>query len=316
LRRKSSGRSGFHGMIGEHPSMRTVYESIEEVAPVNVPILIQGESGTGKEMVAKAIHEIGPRAKQPFVPVNCGALPEGTLESELFGHVRGAFTGAIRDKKGRFELADGGVLFLDEIGEITPGLQVKLLRVLQENQFVPVGGEKPVQVDVQILCATNRDLKRMTQQGRFREDLYYRLAVVPITLPPLRERGSDIPDLVEYYLDQVSVQIGAERVRVSSETMEMLRAYPWPGNVRELRNAIQYGIIKTRSGVIQPSHLPPEILDHVRHAREPALPGRPPKLQAEEVRDVMVRVDGNKAKAARLLGVSRTTLYKMLEQLE
>ncbi len=314
LRRKSSGQGGFHGMIGSHPSMQRVYDSVEELAHVNVPILIQGESGTGKEMIAKALHEIGPRANKPFVPVNCGALPEGTLESEIFGHVRGAFTGAIRDKKGRFELADGGILFLDEIGEITPSLQVKLLRVLQESQFVPVGGERSIKVDVQILCATNRNLKEMTQQGKFREDLYYRLAVVPITLPPLRERCDDIPALVDYYLDQVSTQIGAERVQVSQNTMDILMRYPWPGNVRELRNAIQYGIIKTRTGVIQPNHLPPEVLEGLAEPKKVAQPGRPAKLHLGEVQAVMAQVDGNKAKAARLLGVSRTTLYKMLDE--
>ncbi|MBD3165999.1 PAS domain S-box protein [bacterium] len=314
LRRETDNEAGFHGMIGRHPSMLKVYDSIRELARVNVPILIQGESGTGKEMVAKALHEIGARSDRPFVPVNCGALPEGTLESELFGHVRGAFTGAIRDKKGRFELADGGILFLDEIGEVSPQLQVKLLRVLQEGSFVPVGGESSIKVDVQVVCATNRDLKEMTERGRFRVDLYYRLAVVPIRLPALRERKEDIPALVDYYLTQVSSAIGAEVVQISDDALELLQQYSWPGNVRELRNAIQYGIIKTRSGVIDAAHLPPEI----RNTEEESLPkssvGRPLKLQADRVEQVLTDVDGNKAKAARILGVSRTTLYKYLSE--
>ncbi|HEX04777.1 MAG TPA: PAS domain S-box protein [Bacteroidetes bacterium] len=315
LQRKTHSQAGFHGIVGKHPTMLKVYDSIEELARVNVPTLILGESGTGKEMVAKALHEIGPRAKKPFVPVNCGALPEGTLESELFGHVRGAFTGAIRDKKGRFELADGGTLFLDEIGEISASLQVKLLRVLQEGQLVPVGGEQSITVDVKIVCATNRNLKEMTQQGRFREDLYYRIAVVPIQLPTLRERTEDIPALIEHYLDQVSGQIGAEHVVVSKAALNLMMQYTWPGNVRELRNAIQYGIIKTHSGEVLPEHLPPEVLPDSPVQVDSRPPGRPQKLTSGEVKTVMSQVDGNKAKAARLLGVSRTTLYKMLSDL-
>jgi sigma-54 dependent transcriptional regulator, acetoin dehydrogenase operon transcriptional activator AcoR len=316
LRRKTHSEAGFHGMVGKHQTMLKVYEAIEDLANVNVPILILGDSGTGKEMVARALHEIGPRAQKPLVPVNCGALPEGTLESELFGHVRGAFTGAIRDKKGRFELADGGILFLDEIGEISPNLQVKLLRVLQENQFVPVGGEKTISVDVRIVCATNRNLKEMTQKGLFREDLYYRLAVVPITLPSLRERIDDIPALIDHYLTQVSSQIGAHGVVVSDSAMEMMLRYSWPGNVRELRNAVQYGIIKSRSGTILPEHLPPEVQDQSTEQQVVRPPGRPSKLSVENVQSVMQEVDGNKAKAARLLGVSRTTLYKTLTELD
>lgn len=316
LRRKTRTQAGFHGMIGSHPAMTKVYDAIEELARVNVPILIQGESGTGKEMVAKALHELSPRANKPFVPVNCGALPEGILESELFGHVRGAFTGAIRDKKGRFELADGGILFLDEIGEISPGLQVKLLRVLQENRFTPVGGERVRTVDVRVICATNRDLKEMIRNGEFREDLFYRIAVVPIRLPALKDRASDIPALIDHYLEQVSREMGASQVQVAGDALDLLMKYNWPGNVRELRNAVQYGIIKTRTGSIEIEHLPPEIrASPDKFPGSSRKPGRPSKLNIEEIRHAMEKAGGNKAKAARILGVSRTTLYKSISEL-
>lgn len=251
LRSRLERSRGFQGIIGLHPSMTRIYASLREVAKVNVPILIEGESGTGKELAAKAIHKLGPRADKPFVPVNCGALPEGTLESELFGHVKGAFTSAIRDKKGRFELADGGILFLDEIGEISPKLQVKLLRVLQEKTFERVGGEQPVHVDVMVICATNRNLKELTDAGWFRQDLYYRLAVVPIRMPSLRERRSDIPLLVEHFQEQFAKENQMTAAGVSDDAMNHLVRYHWPGNVRELSNAIHYAMIKARGAEIQ-----------------------------------------------------------------
>jgi len=311
LRRRLEQTRGFCGIVGRHASMLKVFDSIRELADVNVPILIQGESGTGKEMVATALHQLSPRASGPFVPVNCGALPEGTLESELFGHVRGAFTGAIHDRKGRFAIAEGGTIFLDEVGEVSPAMQVKLLRVIQEKNFVPVGGERSVRADVRIICATNRDLRLLTQQGFFREDLFYRLAVVPIHIPPLRERRSDIPLLVEYFLDRFTTDTGRRVRDLDPRALEKLMQYAWPGNVRELSNAIQYGMIKCREGILKVNHLPPEITNG--YATDSTVrPGPKPKLDPESVEEALRRSGGNRVKAARLLGVSRTTLYRFL----
>ncbi len=312
LRKRLEESRGFEGIVGHHISMQKVFYSIRELADVNVPILIQGESGTGKELVATALHRISRRSSGPFVPVNCGALPEGTLESELFGHVKGAFTGAIKDRKGRFELAEGGTIFLDEIGEISPAMQVKLLRVIQEKCFISVGGEKNIRVDVRIMCATNRDLKLLTQQGLFREDLYYRLAVVPVHLPVLREKISDIPMLVDHFLDKFSTDTGKRVRNVTPEAMSILMKYKWPGNVRELGNAVQYGMIKSNTGVLDIEHLPPEIVE--THSKsKPSSAGRPQKTDFESVNDALQKTGDNKAKAARLLGISRTTLYRIIE---
>ncbi|MBL7190363.1 sigma 54-interacting transcriptional regulator [bacterium] len=311
IRKKLEESRGFHGIIGKHISMQKVFDSIYELADINAPILIQGESGTGKEMVALALHELSLREPGPFVPVNCGALPEGTLESELFGHVKGAFTGAIRNKKGRFELAEGGAIFLDEIGEISPAMQVKLLRVIQDKTFMPVGGEKQIEVNVRIICATNKDLRLLTQQGMFREDLFYRLAVIPITLPPLRERKSDIPLLVDYFLDKLSVDTSKNIRVVSDQALDILEKYHWPGNVRELRNSVQYGIIKCRGEMLEAEHLPPEIQGGGNMTAN--RPGRQRVLNKQTVEEALQKTGGNKAKAARMLKVSRTTLYRFLD---
>mgnify|MGYP005834491849 CR=1 FL=1 len=313
IRRKLAASRGFQGIIGRHPSMLKVFESIQELADVKAPILIQGESGTGKELVAMALHNLSSRSAGPFVPVNCGALPEGTLESELFGHVKGAFTGAIRDKKGRFELAEGGTIFLDEIGEISPALQVKLLRVLQDQTYVPVGGEKTVHADVRVICATNRDLKLLTKQGFFREDLYYRLAVVPLYLPPLRDKTSDIPLLIEHFLDKFSAESGRTFREVTPAALEKMMNYRWPGNVRELSNAVQYGMIKCRGDVLDLQHLPEEILRETE-ADSPIVRGRRAKIDPQRLSDALRKTGNNRAKAARLLGVSRTTLYRHLQK--
>jgi PAS domain S-box-containing protein len=312
LRQTQRGESEFQGIIGRDRKMRKVFNVIRDLADVDVPVLIQGESGTGKEMVALALHNLSGRSKNIFVPVNCGALPEGTLESELFGHVRGAFTGAIRDKKGRFELADGGTLFLDEIGEISLNMQVKLLRVLQEKTFIPVGGEKTISVDVRIISASNKELKAMTRKELFREDLFYRLAVIPVFLPPLRDRAGDIPLLVDHFIDRMSEQTGKTNVQISSRAIAKLVIYPWPGNIRELRNAVQFALIKCKGNLLDLEHFPPEI------AEEPALqtarPGRPVKLTQERVAHAMAQAGQNKAKAARILKVSRTTLYRFISK--
>jgi len=313
MRRKLQESRGYYGIVGQHILMQEIFDSIYELADISAPILIQGESGTGKELVAVALHQLSIRSEGPFVPVNCGALPEGTLESELFGHVKGAFTGAIRDKKGRFELAEGGTIFLDEIGEISPAMQVKLLRVLQDKSFTPVGGEKTIKADARVICATNRDLKLSTQQGLFREDLYYRLAVVPLNMPALRRRKSDIPLLVDHFLEKFSNDTGKTVKYVTPEAMNLIMNYSWPGNVRELSNAIQYGMIKCRGSSLNVEHLPPEITGY-QETNSRLKPGRKPVLDDDQVQDALKRAGGNKARAAKLLGVSRTTLYRFLDK--
>ncbi|MDA0989348.1 MAG: sigma 54-interacting transcriptional regulator [Verrucomicrobia bacterium] len=300
---------GFAGIIGRHESMLAIFEMIRELADAKVPVLIQGESGTGKELVAAAIHQQSKRCKKLFVPVNCGALPESLLESELFGHVKGAFTGASRDKKGRFELADGGTIFLDEVGDITPAMQVKLLRVLQEGTFERVGGEETISVDVRVISATNKDLSEELADGRFREDLFYRLSVVPLTLPPLRDRRSDIPALVDAILAGIAQDVGRPETTLSDGAMEILMAHNWPGNVRELQNWLQFAMVKCHSGCIGPEHLPaggtPREPSAPRHKRR--------KLDATAVRDALQASNGNKVEAAKRLGVSRATLYRFLD---
>jgi transcriptional regulator with PAS, ATPase and Fis domain len=278
-------------------------------------VLVQGASGTGKELCARAIHAESRRKDGPFVPVNCAALPEGILESELFGHVKGAFTGAVRDKKGRFELAHLGTLFLDEVGELSASTQVKLLRVLQEKRFERVGGEGSVDVDVRIISATNRNLRELVRRGAFREDLFFRLSVVPMELPPLKDRGTDVVLLADHFL----AQFGKEEQRpqpaaLSEAATRLLLDYPWPGNVRELMNALQYAMIKSSGGVIEAEHLPPEIMTTQRPPRR-SNAGRRRKLTASKVRDALEQAQGNRVKAAKILGVGRSTLYRYLEEL-
>ncbi|MBW1680919.1 MAG: sigma 54-interacting transcriptional regulator [Deltaproteobacteria bacterium] len=302
----------FAGIVGQHPRMLQIYAQIRELATHDYPVCITGETGTGKELVAAAIHSESRRGGGPFVPVNCAALPEGMLESELFGHVRGAFTGAVRDKRGRFELAHGGTLFLDEVGELPRVLQAKLLRVLQEKTFERVGGEKTVRVDVRVISATNRNLKREVEKGRFREDLFYRLNVVPIHVPPLRRRKADIPLLLEHFLQEVGNE-GKDTLGLSKPALSLMMDYPWPGNVRELQSALRYALVKSRGGLIEPEHLPPELISW-KEQRPGA--GPPRKLDEESVRTALARTGGNKAKAARLLGVGRATLYRFLKDFE
>jgi len=299
----------FSGIIGRDPKMRDIFETIHEIADVDIPVLIQGESGTGKELVARAIHNEGPRAHKPFVPVNCGALPEGLLESELFGHVKGAFTGAVRDRKGRFEMANEGTLFLDEIGDLSKVMQAKLLRVLQESKFERVGDEKTTSVDVRIISAANRNLKNEVEKGNFRDDLYYRISVVPIHIPALRQRKNDIPLLVEHFLEKASLK-GRKPKKISENALSVMIDYPWPGNVRELQSAIHYSLIKSKGKIIQPVHLPIELKKQNINSF-PLAPSR--RLDPDSVKDALIRSGGNKAKAARLLGVGRATLYRFLK---
>ncbi len=300
------------GLVGKDPKMLDLFEQIRDVAPVNSTVLILGESGTGKELVANAIHDLSPRADKPFVVVNCGALPQGILESELFGHVKGAFSGAVADKKGRFELAHQGTIFLDEVGELPPDVQVKLLRVLQVQTFERVGGERPIRVDVRVVSATNQNLKKMMDQGKFRRDLFYRLCVVPIHVPALKERRLDIPVLVEHFLELVAREHGRPPLSPSPQVLDLLVRYDWPGNVRELANAIEFAYVKCRSSIIEPEHLPPEI----RGFGDKAL-ARPPaagRLTAKDIMEATAQARGNRKKAAQLLGVGRATLYRYLEQ--
>ncbi len=313
---------GFSGLIGREPCMTELFATIRQLSEVAVPVLIQGESGTGKELVARAIHEQSHRSSRSFVPVNCGALPDNLLESELFGHVRGSFTGAVHDRKGRFELADGGTLFLDEVADMPLPVQAKLLRVLQEHRFEQLGGEKTISVDVRVISAANRDLKTEVDRGRFRSDLYYRLKVVPVHLPPLRERRNDIPLLVEHFLETAARE-GQPCRGISRDALAMLIDHPWPGNVRELQSAIHFAIIKSRKELILPEHLPLDMMQVDEPAGKQAeggerrtercRRGRPPKLDASSVERALREAGGSKAKAARLLGVGRATLYRYLK---
>jgi sigma-54 dependent transcriptional regulator, acetoin dehydrogenase operon transcriptional activator AcoR len=334
LRFRNDKRREFHSMIGASKAMGSIFETIRAVGPSDYPVLVMGESGTGKELAAGAIHKESRRKSGPFVPVNCGALPENILESELFGHVRGAFTGAIRDKKGRFELADGGTIFLDEVGELPLHMQAKLLRVLQESSFERVGGEKPVNVDIRVIAATNRDLREMVATGEFREDLFYRLCVVPLDLPPLRSRPEDIPFIAASILERVNKETGKAISAISDQAMTLLLAHTWRGNVRELINALQFASVLCRGATILPEHLPYEVrvpndtplsasgsgFAAVHQGQLPASPAgfgtttavkRPrTRLTLERVREALARTGGNKLKAAQLLGVGRATLYR------
>ncbi|MBI9084776.1 MAG: sigma 54-interacting transcriptional regulator [Desulfobacterales bacterium] len=300
----------FADIIGSDIKMVQVFQQIIDVAAYDYPVHIFGETGTGKELVAKAIHGESVRNGAPFVPINCGALPENLIESELFGHVRGAFSGAIRDKKGRFELAHHGSVFLDEVAELSKPMQVKLLRFLQEGTFERVGGEKTVSVDVRVISATNRNLKQEVQANRFRDDLYYRLNVIPIQLPPLRQRRNDIPQLVIHFLQEASERNGRKAPNVSDEAMRLLLDYPWPGNVRELQNAIQFAIVHSSDPAIQPRNLPTEIAQDNACASLGRGPAK--KLDPEAVESALAATSGNKSRAAKILGVGRATLYRFL----
>lgn len=309
LRQRLREEHSFRGIIGKDKKMQELFAVIRELADIDVPVLIQGETGTGKELVASALHNEGQRAEELFVPVNCGALPENLLESELFGHVKGAFTGAVRDKKGRFELADGGTILLDEIGEISPAMQVKILRVLEDSTFEKVGGEKTLKVNVRVISATNKDLREEVGRGTFRKDLFYRLNVVPLNLPALRERKGDIPVLASYFIHQISEERGIDPPVLSSKTLDILVGFSWPGNVRELKNWMQFAVLKCGGNAIWPEHLPPvsrELLAEDQKKR-----GR--KLDRDSVLEMLEQTGGNKAEAARRLNVARATLYRFLK---
>jgi len=309
LQMKAGELTNFGSIIGQDSKMLDIFKQIRDVAGYDYPVHISGETGTGKELVANAVHSESSRAGAPFVPINCGALPEGLIESELFGHIKGAFSGAIRDKKGRFELADGGTIFLDEVAELSNNMQVKLLRFLQEGKFERVGGEQTASVNVRVISATNKDLKKAVKQGTFRDDLYYRLNVIPIRLPPLRNRKIDIPLLVEHFLREAGERYNRKLLKISSKAMSLMLDYRWPGNVRELQNAIQFAIVKCSDKTISAADLPLELreMENVCIRRGPSR-----KLTLEGVRSTLIKTGGNKAKAAKLLGVGRATLYRFL----
>jgi PAS domain S-box-containing protein len=309
LKARSEARSSFGNIIGRNSKMQTVFQQIRDVADYDFPIHISGETGTGKELVATAIHNESRRGGAPFVPINCGALPDGLIESELFGHVKGAFSGAIRDKKGRFELAHSGTVFLDEVADLNKPLQVKLLRFLQEGAFEKVGGERTVKVDVRVISATNKDLKKEVRQNRFREDLYYRLNVIPVHIPPLRERKTDIPLLLNHFLDQSYNHNKPDPKRYTDAALAQLMDYPWPGNVRELQNAVQFSIVRSSGTRIEVNDLPLELRNLTCY---PSRRGPARKLDVERVKTALGETAGNKARAAKRLGVGRATLYRFL----
>jgi two-component system response regulator AtoC len=311
LRQKLEDRYRFENIIAKSSKMQRVIEVIKVVAKSNATVLITGDSGTGKELVARAIHSQSDRRNKPFVAVSCAALPESLLESELFGHEKGSFTGAYAQKKGKFEFANGGTLFLDEIGEMSANIQVHLLRVLEEKEFTRVGGNEPIKVDVRVISATNKDLRKAIEKQEFREDLYYRLNVVNIELPPLRERKEDIPLLAEHFLHKFAMENRKNITEFSPGAMELLLAYDWPGNVRELENAIERAIILSKDGSITTANLPQENLPPMSSGST----GKNLKaVEKNHILNVLRQTGENYSEAARILGVSRMTLYNKVKE--
>jgi DNA-binding NtrC family response regulator len=303
-------------LIGESEAMRAISRLMEEVANSDVTVLIEGESGTGKEIVARSIHVQSARRERPFISVNCAALAEQLLEAELFGHVKGAFTGAVANKPGRFQLADGGTLFLDEIGDLSPKGQGDLLRVLEDSAFRMVGGSELIRVDVRVIAATNKRLQDAVTEGKFREDLFYRLQIVPIVMPPLRERAEDIPLLIEKFFENFTAKHKRRRKRMSTEALQLCQRFPWPGNVRQLRNAIERLVITCREAVINVDHLPDFLREYDRKSTTFSV--RPGTSLAEVermlIRQTLTHVTSNRAEAARALGISRRALQYKLKQ--
>jgi DNA-binding NtrC family response regulator len=313
LREKVQDREAQGQIVGSHPSMVEVFKTIAKVASSNATVLIQGESGTGKELIARSIHSLGSRKTRPFQAVNCASIAETLLESELFGYIKGAFTGAIASRKGIFEAADRGTVFLDEIGDTSAGMQSKLLRVLESGEIMPVGSTTPSQVDVRVIAATNQDLTGLVSQGKFREDLFYRLKVVTIQLPALRERISDLPLLFDFFLRRYSARIN-KRLAVNPEVLSRMESYRWPGNVRQLENVVERAVALNSSGVFDLEDLPEEL-----QSSQPATAGEPKWLSLEQmeeryIREVLQATGGNVSRAAEILGIDRRTLYRRLEE--
>jgi PAS domain S-box-containing protein len=316
LRSELEGKSRIGDLTSHSPIMRKVFEVLPAVAASPSTVLLLGETGTGKEMVARTIHSLSPRREKPFVAVNCGALPDTLLESELFGYKAGAFTGAVKDKPGRFALARGGTLFLDEIGEVSPALQVKLLRVLQERSYEPLGSTRSETADVRIIVATNRDLAARVREGFFREDLYYRVNVVRVELPPLRRRKEDIPLLIAQFIERFNRLQGRAVSGVSAEALSLLMAHSWPGNVRELENVIERAFILCPKGPIGIEHLPEELTMHGEPAASPS-GSRPARdfLEVQSIRAALARTGFNRLAAAKELGMHKTTLFRKMKRL-
>ncbi|MFO7752292.1 MAG: sigma 54-interacting transcriptional regulator [Desulfobacteraceae bacterium] len=320
---KAESMTSFSGIIGKSKAMHDIFRQIKDVAVYKYPVHVSGETGTGKERVANAIHDYSAFGNGIFVPVNCGAIPEGIVESELFGHVKGAFSGAVKDRKGRFELAHKGTLFLDEVAELPLKTQVKILRFLQEGVFERVGGEKQVSVDVRIISATNKNLKEEVRKGNFRQDLFYRLNVIPIKLPPLRERKTDIPILISRFLKETEKEHNDKPPSISKQALDIMLDYHWPGNVRELKNVIQFSVVHSRGGVVKPDDLPmevveqagrPEIMQENEGEKKDREMKQKTKLDPDAVISALEKTGGNKSKAARLLSVGRATLYRFLSR--
>ena len=312
LREALHERHRVEGIIGESGRMQEVLSLVRRVAPSDTTVLIRGESGTGKELIAKAIHYASPRASRTLVSVNCAALPESLMESELFGHEKGAFTGAVATRKGRFELADGGSLFLDEIGDLSPALQVKLLRVLQEREFERVGSSRPITVNVRVLAATHRDLETLVRDGRFRDDLYYRMNVVTIALPPLRERREDIPVLIDHFLRSFAAKNNKPVRGLTREAREAILRYDYPGNVRELENLIERAVVLTRDDVIDLSDLPLSLAEPEGDMQEGRLTSAVEGIERRMIREALAEAGGIQTRAAELLGISERVLrYKL-----
>ncbi|MBA2540004.1 MAG: sigma-54-dependent Fis family transcriptional regulator [Deltaproteobacteria bacterium] len=315
LRARVRDRVAPNNIVGSSPPMQQVFEIVDQVAPSRATVLITGESGTGKELVANAIHQRSPRANGPFIKLHCAALAESLLESELFGHEKGSFTGAAARKDGRFSLADGGTLFLDEIGEISPAIQVKLLRFLQEHEFERVGGTQTIRVDVRIIAATNRNLVEEVAKGRFREDLFYRLNVVALEMPPLRDRRTDIPSLAKFFLDRYAKQNAKPIDSFAPETLELLVSYDWPGNVRELENAIERAVVLTNALILEPRFLPASVQPRPSPTGAPMIPGATmAALERYAILETLKATGGATSKAAEMLGISVRTIQYRLHQ--
>ncbi|MEI8183005.1 MAG: sigma 54-interacting transcriptional regulator [Desulfomonile sp.] len=315
LRKEVQKSYSFEDIISRNPRMREIFSILPDVAMSDSTILLEGESGTGKELLAKAIHNLSHRSKKPLVTVNCGAIPDSLLESELFGYKAGAFTDAKRDKPGRFAQAEGGTILLDEIGDITPALQVRLLRIIQNKVFEPLGGLKPINADVRLLAATNKDLRAMVDAGQFREDLYYRIQVFRLSLPPLRERKEDVPILAQHFVDRFNLLKGKDIGGLSEEALAACMHYDWPGNIRELENAIEHAFILCRGGLINLIHLP-DPLRGLAGSREGFPTGLTlAEIEARVIIEALSRNDGKKTAAARELGINKTTLWRKMKHL-
>jgi len=320
LHERLDEKFSFAGIVGHSPSLQKIIDQVKLVAPSKATILIEGESGTGKELIAQAIHQASPRARAPFIAVHCAALSETLLESEIFGHERGAFTGATERRIGRFESADGGTLFLDEISEISPTTQVKLLRFLETKSIERVGASKPIDLDVRLVAATNRTLSQLVKEGRFREDLYFRLNVVRLVLPPLRERTDDIPLLLAHYLKIFAEENGTPAPVIEAGAQRTLQSYPWPGNVRELRNFCENAVVTRRGGSLTEYDLEPKFREGGIPGSPGAAPGPPVnQLSVEEnerrlLREALIKARGNRTRAAEFMGISRRTLHRKLSQ--